>query len=184
MGRTIRLAMVLAASAAATPALAAAPAFAAGPLAGAARVGAVSPAQRLQLVFPLKADDAGLEAFARAVSTPGSPLYARYESVSRLAARFGAAPATRARVLAYLRAQGARDATIDPTGLLAEATFNAVAAEHLFQTPLARFAARGAQFVAPEGGVTIPPALRGLVDGVVGLDTQPLLGSDPVHLSH
>jgi subtilase family serine protease len=183
VGRAIKWAMALAATAA-TVALAATPAFAAGPVAGAARVGGVSPAQPLQLVFPLKADDAGLEAFSRAVSTPGSPLYARYESVPRLAARFGATPATRARVLAYLRAHGARDATIDPTGLLAEATFNAVAAERLFQTPLARFAARGARFVAPEANVTIPPSLSGLVNGVVGLNTDPVVTNAPLHLSH
>ena len=182
MGRTIKcLAATLAVTAGA--ALWASPAFAAGPLAGAARVGGVSPAQQLQLVFPLKADGAGLAAFARAVSTPGSQLYAQYESVPELAARFGATPATRSRVLAYLRSQGARDATVDPTGMLAEATFNAVAAERLFQTQLARFEARGARFVAPQAGVTIPPALRGLVNGVVGLDTQPVLGSHPQHLA-
>jgi kumamolisin len=153
-------------------------ALAAGPQAGATRAGAVAPAQRLPLVFPLTADDAGLAAFAHAVSTPGSPLYGRYESIQTLAGRFGAAPATRARVLAYLRAQGARDATIDPTGLLAEATFSAATAERLFQTRLARFRAHGARFVAPEANVTIPTALGGLVDGVVGLDTEPVL-SDP-----
>src|SRR5690348_4694423 len=184
MGRRIKSAMALAASVTAGAALAASPASAAGPLAGAARVGAVSPAQQLQLVFPLKADDGGLAAFARAVSTPGSSLYAQYESVPRLAQRFGATPATRARVLAYLRAHGGRGATIDPTGMLAEATFNAVTAERLFQTQLARFAAHGARFVAPAANPSIPPALRGLVTGVVGLDTEPVLRSDPVRLRH
>src|SRR5437763_9946810 len=175
MRRTIRWATALVASVVGAAALAATPAIAAGPVAGAARVGGITPAQQLQLVFPLRADDAGLEAFARAVSSPSSPLYGQYESVRRLAERFGATPSTRARVLAYLRAHGARDATIDPTGLLAEATLNAVEAERLFGTRLARFRARGARFVAPEGTVTIPPELRGLVDGVVGLDTEPVL---------
>jgi kumamolisin len=184
MGRRTTWAMALSALVTAGTAIASAPAVAAGPAAGAARVGAVPAAQQLQLVFPLKADGAGLDAFARAVSTPGSPLYGQYESVARLAARFGATPATRARVLGYLRDQGARDATVDPTGMLAEATLSAATAERLFQTPLARFAARGARFVAPESGVRIPPALRGLVNGVVGLDTEPVLGSDPVRLAH
>ena len=184
MGRSMKWATALAASVTAVAGLAVTPAFAAGPTAGAARVGAVAAAQPLQLVFPLKADDGGLDAFARAVSTPGSPLYAQYESVSRLAARFGATPATRARVLAYLRARGARDATIDPTGMLAEATLPAATAERLFRTPLAQFAAHGARFVAPESGVTIPPALHGLVTGVVGLDTEPVLHDDPVRLAH
>jgi kumamolisin len=150
-------------------------AFAAGPQAGAARVGEVSSAQQLQLVLPLKAQDAGLEAFAHAVSTPGSPLYGQYESVATLAGRFGASPATRARVLGFLRAHHATGVTVDPTGLLAEATMSAVDAERLFGTHLARFRAGGARFVAPEASVTIPPALAGLVNGVVGLDTRPVL---------
>jgi kumamolisin len=150
-------------------------ALAAGPEAGAARVGEVSSAQRLQLVLPLKADDAGLQAFAHAVSTPGSPLYGQYESVATLAGRFGASPVTRARVLGFLRAHGASDVAVDPTGLLAEATISAVDAERLFGTHLARFRASGARFIAPEANVTIPAALSGLVNGVVGLDTRPVL---------
>jgi subtilase family serine protease len=176
MGRAEKWAKALAACAAGAGLVLAAPtALAAGPQAGAARVGGVSSAEQLKLVLPLKADDAGLEAFAHAVSTPGSPLYGRYESVSTLAGRFGAPPATRARVLGYLRAHGATNLTIDPTGLLAEATMNAVDAERLFQTHLSRFRARGAGFIAPEANVTIPAALSGLVNGVVGLDTQPLV---------
>src|SRR5689334_22432746 len=101
MRGTMRWAVAVAASVAAFALPTAPTALAAGSVAGAARVGAVPSAQRLQLVFPLKADDAGLTAFARAVSTPGSPLYGQYEPVRTLAARFGATPATRARVLAY-----------------------------------------------------------------------------------
>src|SRR5436305_2265819 len=179
MRRRIREATALAACAAGVAALAAPPALGAGPVAGAARVGAVPAGQRLGLVFPLKADDAGLAAFARAVSTPGSPLYGQYESVQTLAGRFGASSATSSRVLAYLRARGARDARIDPTGLLAEATMNAVEAQRLFQTHLARFRARGAAFVAPESSVTVPAPLRGLVNGVVGLDPEPVLHGAP-----
>jgi len=41
----------------------------------AARIGPAPGAQRLQLALPLRADDAGLQAFASAVSTPGSALY-------------------------------------------------------------------------------------------------------------
>ena len=167
--------MIWRAAALAALAVPASPALAAGPQAGAARVGPVSPATQLQLVFPLKADGSGLAAFARAVSTPGSPVYGQYESVPTLAGRFGATPSTRARVLAYLRAHGARDATIDPTGMLAEATLGAAQAERLFSTRLARFRASAARFVAPEASVTIPVPLRGLIDGVVGLDTRPVL---------
>jgi len=37
-------------------------------------------------------DTAGLQAFARGVSTPGSPSYREYLSIPQVAARFGARP--------------------------------------------------------------------------------------------
>ena len=48
-------------------------------------------------------------------------------------------------------------------------------AERLFRAPLARFAAaRHSQFIAPTGSAVVPRALRGLVRGIIGLDTRPL----------
>ncbi|MGI8412889.1 MAG: S53 family peptidase [Solirubrobacteraceae bacterium] len=144
----------------------------------AARVGPAPGSQPLQLVLPLKARDGALGRFARAVSTPGSPLYGQYEPVATLARRFGAAPDARARVINFLRAHGARNVSVDKTGLLAEATVTVSRAEALFETPLAQFHADdGRRFVAPAAAVTVPAALRGLVDGVLGLDTRPLAGT-------
>ena len=75
-----------------------APAAGAGCLPGASvtRLGPVPGAHQLQLVLPLKANDAGLERLATAVSTPGSPRYGQFESMPTLARRFGASPATAA----------------------------------------------------------------------------------------
>ena len=128
----------------------------------------------LQLVLPLVADQSGLHAFATAVTTPGSPQYADYASIPTLARRFGASAATRARVTAFLRGAGARDVRIDATGLFADATLPAARAERLFHTSLAEFHAARATYTAPATPVTIPPALRGAVTGVVGLDTRAL----------
>ena len=139
------------------------------------RLGSVAAGTALQIVLPLKVDAAGLEKLASAVSTPGSAQYGRYESVAELARRFGAAPATRAHVIAYLREQGASAVSVDATGFLAEATVTAALAQRLFGTRLARFSsAAGSRFVAPAGTPGVPSALRGLVEGVVGLDTQRL----------
>jgi subtilase family serine protease len=164
-------------------ALIAAPgASAAGPLARTARIGAASPATQLQLVFPLAADQAGVERLARAVSTPGSPEYGHYESIARLSARFGASPAVRARVLRYLRGVGASDVKIDATGMFADATIGAGLAQRLFTAPLARFrSALGSQYIAPTASPTVPAALRGAVTGVVGLNTQPLSTGSLAH---
>jgi kumamolisin len=143
--------------------------------ASAARIGAVPAGTALQIVLPLHVDAAGLRRFALAVSNPDSPLYGRYESIATLAHRFGASPRTRARVLDYLSSHGASDARVDATGLLAEATVTAGLAGRLFETPLSRFrAVDGASFIAPASTPALPAGLRGLVDGVIGLNTRPL----------
>ena len=148
-------------------------------------VGPPSGRARLDLVLPLVADDAGLARFARAVSTPGSALYGRYQPIAMLAGRYGARPAVRARVLRYLHGDGVRTADINATGMFAEVTVTVGAAERLFGVSLARFrAADGERFIAPvrsghesAAGARVPAALRGLVTGVIGLDTRRVVGS-------
>jgi kumamolisin len=143
-----------------------------------ALVGPAPAAQRLSIVLPLVADTAGLERFARAVSTPGSPQYGRYAPVSKLSAWFGATRRTRARVERFLRAAGAADIRVDATGLFADATITVARAERVFGTDLGRFRSTGrTRFVAPIGARAagaVPPALAGVARGVVGLDTRPL----------
>jgi len=149
-----------------------------GAVAHAARVGAAPAGQPLQLVLPLRVDGVGLERFAATVSTPGSPFYGRYLSVGALARRFGASRTAATRVVHFLRAHGATDVKVDATGLLAEATMSARLAERLFATPLAQFrTADRTRFLAPVAAIRMPAPLRGLVDGVVGLDTEPQIPS-------
>jgi subtilase family serine protease len=139
-------------------------------------LGGAPPARRLQLVFPLKVDGAGLERFTQAVSTPGSPLYGQYESIPTLARRFGSSLATRRLVIDYLRAHGASNVRMDATGLFTDATMNAGLAERLFAAPLMGFRADdGSRYIAPTSAVHVPPVLAGAVQSVVGLDTQPLM---------
>jgi kumamolisin len=154
-------------------------------LAGAARVGPAPSSERLTLVLPLAAREAALARWATEVTTIGSPEYAEYESIARLASRFGASPRTRARVTAFLQRSGATHVRIDATGLFADATLQAGAAERLFGTSLSRFrTAHNARFTAPDSAIRIPTALRGLVTGVVGLNTRPIVTAPPVrHLT-
>src|SRR4051794_6413691 len=163
----------------------AAPALGAGASAGATRVGAVAPGQRIQLVLPLKADEAGLERLATAVNTVGSPQYGQFEPLATLAARFGAASAVRSRVIGYLRRAGATSVKVDATGLFADAIMRASVARRLFGTSLARYhSARAGRYIAPTGSARIPAALSGAVSGVVGLDTRPLFGRPQTVISH
>jgi hypothetical protein len=59
-------------------------ALASGPRAHLTQLGAAPAGQRIQLVLPLLADEAGLERLARAITTKGSPQYGQYESVAAL----------------------------------------------------------------------------------------------------
>jgi kumamolisin len=138
-------------------------------------LGSASAAQRLNLVFPLSARLGALERFATAVSTPGSAAYGQFESIDRLARRFGVSPRARAGLLSYLRSQGATGVRIDSTGLFADASLSVSRAQRLFGTTLRRYhGARSGVYVAPTRATHIPRALRGAVAGVVGLDTQPV----------
>ncbi len=151
-------------------------------LAPAARAAARHPVRRAEatvsLVLPLRANVAGLERFARDVSTPGSSLYGQFEPVSVLARRFGVSQAQRARVLTYLRGVGATGVRIDVTGLFADATLRVSTAQRLFATRLGDFhAADSTPFLAPVRTVRIPGPLSRAVTGVIGLDTRALFGS-------
>ena len=146
-----------------------------------AAVPAAAPNQQLSLVLPLKVDDRGLARFAQSVSSPASPAYGRYASLATLAARFGASPGTRAEVVGYLSAHGATRVSIDRTHMFVFATISVGNAERTFGVRLGGFRAHGARFVAPTGHVNIPGPLRGLVDGVVGLNTRPVATAPPLH---
>ena len=146
-------------------------------------------ARSIAIELPLRIDATGLDRFATAVSTPGSPRYGDYASVGTLARRFGASPAARAHVTHWLRAHGATHVSIDPTGLFANATLRASTAERLFATRLARVHADATRampahtFVAPAHRARVPAALRSAVTGVVGLSTRPLGTVAPQHAS-
>ncbi len=150
-------------------------AVAAGPQAGAARVGAAPNGQPLELVFPLRVDGSGLQQWATSVNTPGSPNFGYYESIARLARRFGASPAAQKRVVDYLRAAGAKHVRVDATGLFVAAQMSAARAEQLFATPLAQFAtANQGRYVAPTQRISLPRPLKGSVTDVIGLSTKPV----------
>ncbi|MFL5824479.1 MAG: protease pro-enzyme activation domain-containing protein [Solirubrobacteraceae bacterium] len=158
---------------------AAPPALAQGLAAHAVRLGAAPPAQQLQILLPLRGRDTALGRFAQDVSSPGSPQYGHYEPIPALARRFGALAQTRSAVMRYLRSRGARAVRVDSTALFVHATMSVAAAERTFAAPLAAFASDAGRFVAPVSRVRIPRGLRGLIEGVVGLDTRPVVSRPP-----
>jgi subtilase family serine protease len=157
-------------------ALAASSAAARSPLAAAARVGTTPANTQLQLVLPLVADTAGLKREALAITTPGSAEYGQYRSIASLAKQYGLPAAGQRRVVAYLTRVGATEVKVDATGLFVDATMPAGTASRVFRTPLSNYkTVRGAAFTAPASTASVPAPLSGLVTGVVGLNTRPVL---------
>jgi len=140
-------------------------------------VGAAAVNHRLQLLLGLNVDSAGLEHFAAAVSTPGSPLYRQYLEPAQISARFGAAVSAQAEVIDYLRANGVR-AQAGYGGFWIEASPTVAQASRMFSTHFASFRGRdGGVHVASTSRAALPPALQSNVTAVLGLDEVPLLHS-------
>ena len=116
---------------------------------------------------------------------PARPSTAPTSHLRELARRFGASAGTRRRVLAFLRRAGARHVRDRPDRAVRrrdaarapgrppvrDAT---CAVPRRSRRPLHRPAAEANASAASVRAARIPPALRGLVTGVVGLDTRPL----------
>jgi subtilase family serine protease len=139
---------------------------------GARVLGALPSANELDLTIALAPQDpAGLQALATEVSTPGTPLFRHYLSVSQFAQQFGATPLQIAAVQSTLRSQGlgvgtptANDLTIPVTGTAAQVQKAFSVSESQVKLPSGRVAYANAQ--AP----TLQSSIARYVQGVIGLD--------------
>jgi hypothetical protein len=149
--------------------------------AGARLVGMVPAATRLHVSVTLRPrDPAALTAYARAVSTPGSPSYRRYLTPAQFARRFGATAAQIRAVRRSLRAQGLTPGAVSRGALSISVVASAGRLERAFSVSLTRMALRnGASAIRASSAPALPARLARAVQSVVGLDTaaapQPLL---------
>ncbi len=137
-------------------------------------VGTASSSHRLSILLTLRGDDAGLKAYASAVSDPSSPLYGKYLTPAQIGQRFGSSASDRARVVEVLRAAGLKySAGLGNFWINTEATVAQASA--LFSTGFASYRARNSakRYVAPTAKPQLPASLAGTVTGVVGLDDSP-----------
>ena len=125
---------------------------------------------RLTLVFTPR-DPAALAAFAKAVTTPGSPSFRHFLSVSQFAARFGATADAVATVRRTLRGDGLATGALAPDGLSIPASGSAAQASRAFNVGLSRYRERaGRQVYVNTAAPRLPGALGGIVADVLGLD--------------
>jgi subtilase family serine protease len=149
-------------------------------------VGPLAAGQPITLTVPLKLrDPIGAEAMLKHVSTPGDALYRKFLTPSQFQTRFGPADADVAKVTATLTGLGLTVERASSMSLHVTGTPAAIARAFgvtLHQYSVAATKAAGAySFHAPAQAATLPPAIAGLVHGVLGLDSRPAFSP---HLRH
>ncbi|HET6870311.1 MAG TPA: protease pro-enzyme activation domain-containing protein, partial [Solirubrobacteraceae bacterium] len=148
---------------------------------GAHIAGAVASGTPLHVTVTLQPrDPAALEAFATAVSTPGSPQYRDYITPAQFADRFGAAPDAVAAVEASLRAHGLTPGQPSPNGLSIPVSATAGAAARAFAVSFAHVTLQnGTTGIVNQQAPALDPAIAPDVQAVLGLNTvssaKPLL---------
>ena len=143
------------------------------PPAGATFVGMVPAAQRMHVTVTLRPrDPSALAAYARAVSTPGSPTYRRYLAPGQFARRFGATAPQISAVRRSLRAHGLTPGSVSRGALSISVVAGAGQLERAFSVSLTRMALRGGgTAIRATAPPAVPAALAGTVQSVVGLNT-------------
>jgi hypothetical protein len=148
---------------------------------GAHIAGAVASDTPLHLTVTLQPrDPTALQAFATAVSTPGSPQYRDYITPVQFAERFGAPPDAVAAVEASLRAHGLTVGQPSPNGLSIPVTATAGTVSRAFAVSFAHVSLQnGATAIVNQQAPALDPAIAPDVQAVLGLDTlnsaKPLL---------
>jgi hypothetical protein len=113
-----------------------------------------------------------LAAYAQGVSTPGSPDYHDYLTVSQFAQRFGATPQQQATVADSLRAEGLSPGAASPNGLSLDITATAGTLQSALETKLERYTVPGGHRVfANTAPPAVPAPAEPLIQGIVGLDS-------------
>ena len=117
-------------------------------------------------------DPGALQAFADAVSTPGSPLYHDYITPAQFAQRFGPASGTVQAVESSLKAHGLSPGQPSANGLSIPLSATAGALGRAFSVSFAHVtAASGAVAIVNQQAPSLAPAVAPDVQAVLGLDT-------------
>jgi len=146
------------------------------------RVGGVDAAGDIVVrVYLRGADDAGLEAVARAVSDPHSSSYHQFLSPADVRARFAPTDATVATVESWLQSSGLQVADVPANNMYVEAVGSASLVAAAFGVQLGTYAVDGMQLRAPDTTLSVPASVAGAISGVVGVDqSESLLHPDNI----
>jgi subtilase family serine protease len=115
-------------------------------------------------------DQAGAEALARAVSTPGSPSYRRFLTAAQWEKRFSPSNDSVKAVKSWLAEQGITVESVTPDRLTIQASATAATIEKAFGAPLGQYRHRGKVLRLASAPLTVPASVAGLISGVSGVD--------------
>ena len=140
--------------------------------AGTRAVGELAGSTRISVSVVLKPrDPAALQAFANAVSTPGSSAFHQYLTVAEFAERFGAPRAQERAVEASLKAHGLAPGVVSANGLSIPVSATAAQLAHAFSTSFERYSVSGRPAYANTAPPRLDTSVAGDVQAVIGLDT-------------
>ncbi len=139
---------------------------------GARALRAVAPATVVRGDVVLKPrDQAGLDAFDTAVSTPGTPSFRHYLAPGEFARAFGPRPSTISSVRAWLEGRGLSVGPTSGDGLIVPVSGTAAQVDEAFSVGLEQYRLPSGRIVrAPDAEPLVPSALAGDLYGVTGLD--------------
>jgi len=115
-------------------------------------------------------DAAGAEALAKAVSDPNSASYGHYVTPAQFRKRFAPSQSQVAAVQSWLKAQGFTVVYTPTNNHYVAAEGTVAQASAAFGTHFGLYSVRGKTVRSPQGDVSVPSSLAGIVSGVVGLD--------------
>lgn len=118
---------------------------------------------------------ASLAALAASVSTPGSASFRHFLTHASYLSRFEPTAAAVASVERYLASTGVRTTAVGPENRYISATGTTTALAAAFNTHFATFVHGGRVTVANTSPATVPASLAGVIGGVDGLDTTPVI---------
>jgi subtilase family serine protease len=145
----------------------------------AAARGLVNGARQLTVQVWLAPRSAAADAYATAVSTPGSGRFGKFLSPSQYAARFGASAGQAGAVEAWLRSAGFSGVTADTGRSYVRATAPVSVIDRGLGTRLRYYRAPSPATAGPhelhanDGPVSVPASVAGDVLGITGLDNAP-----------
>lgn len=122
-------------------------------------------------VYLASTDQAGMAAYAAAVSTPGNPLYHHYLSASQFQGRYGTSSAQVSAVESWLRSAGLKVVSANSHAIQVSGT--AAQTEAAYSTSLHAYSVKGKTYRAPSSDAKVPSSVASDVLTIDGLANMP-----------